>query len=201
MTDSMEKPSRRAALGALASVPVLALPVGAIAAPAGDARRYFRPGVLEGGLRIFAREADGDAEIIALSDEILRIHALAEEVAEKGIHPFRERFDQIMGMDGLKPVTDESIAAGFAYRREVGMDAANDEVNALDDQNGPLFARMMSIPATTQPGRAAKVRALIIHVLRTEWRGPGRDLDWEIEMPRKLLGEFAGMTEEELANV
>ena len=63
------------------------------------------------------------------------------------------------------------------------------------------FANPVDGAETTQPGRAAKVRALIIHVLRTEWRGPGRDLDWEIEMPRKLLGEFAGMTEEELANV
>ena len=32
-----------------------------------------------------------------------------------------------------------------------------------------------------------------------EWRGPKSNLDWEIEQARALLGEFAGMSEEELA--
>jgi hypothetical protein len=74
-------------------------------------------------------------------------------------------------------------------------------LEALDSQNDVLFARMMSIPATTQPARAAKVRALIIHVLRDEWRGPGGDLEWDKAETRKLLGEFAGITEDELAAI
>jgi hypothetical protein len=35
-----------------------------------------------------------------------------------------------------------------------------------------------------------------------EWRGPADDLDdWQKEQTRALLGEFAGMSEEELAAV
>jgi hypothetical protein len=30
------------------------------------------------------------------------------------------------------------------------------------------------------------------------WRGPGKELDWDKDMARALLGEFAGMCAEEL---
>jgi hypothetical protein len=60
---------------------------------------------------------------------------------------------------------------------------------------------MMAIPATTQTGRAAKVRALLLHVMGNEWRGKACDLDWEKEQSRALLAEFAGMSAEEVANV
>ena len=60
---------------------------------------------------------------------------------------------------------------------------------------------MIAIPAATQAGRGAKVRALLTHVCPSEWRGPAADLDWDKEQARALLGEFAGMTEEELAAI
>ena len=58
---------------------------------------------------------------------------------------------------------------------------------------------MTTIPAATPAGKAAKVRALLAHVCHSEWRGPKDDLDWAIGQTRALLGEFAGMNEEELA--
>ena len=64
-----------------------------------------------------------------------------------------------------------------------------------------LFARLLAIPATTQIGRAAKVRALLVHVMRDEWRGPADEMEWEKEQARALLGEFAGMSEDELAAI
>ena len=65
---------------------------------------------------------------------------------------------------------------------------------------------MLQMPAHTQPGRAAKVKALLYHVVlhvkgHPIWRGTSDDLDYEIQMARSLLGQFAGMTEEELAKV
>jgi hypothetical protein len=57
---------------------------------------------------------------------------------------------------------------------------------------------MTTIAAATPAGRAAKVRALLAHVCPDTWRGPSSDLDWEIQQARALLGEFAGMSEEEL---
>ena len=57
---------------------------------------------------------------------------------------------------------------------------------------------MTTIRATTQAGRAAKVRALLVHVMGDDWRGPGGPLDWDKEQARALLAEFAGLSVEEL---
>jgi hypothetical protein len=94
MTVSTEKPSRRAALGAIASLTALAVPAAAIA----------------------ASPTDGDAEIIALSEEILRINALVQEVNAIRVEPFEERFDQILHggqspRDELLEAIDRRIAA------------------------------------------------------------------------------------------
>ena len=50
----------------------------------------------------------------------------------------------------------------------------------------------------TQAGKIAKVRTLLTFVHNDEWRGPTADLDWEKGQTRALLGEFAGMSEDEL---
>lgn len=60
---------------------------------------------------------------------------------------------------------------------------------------------MAAIPATTNAGRAAKVRAFVAHVAGSKWRGPADELDWEILWARTLLGEFADMSADELAAV
>ena len=59
----------------------------------------------------------------------------------------------------------------------------------------------MATPALTQAGRAAKVRVLLSDILGDGWRGPEEDLDWHIAQARALLGEFAGMSAEELDHV
>jgi hypothetical protein len=76
-----------------------------------------------------------------------------------------------------------------------------DDQHAVDDQADVAFKRMMAIPCTTQAGRAAKVRAALVHAMRSEWRGPDSELDWDKSVARALLGEFAGMSAEELADV
>jgi hypothetical protein len=63
---------------------------------------------------------------------------------------------------------------------------------------GPL-SRLRS--KTTQAGRAAKVRSLLAHVGGADWRGPAAELDWVEQKARALLGEFAGMSEDELAAI
>jgi hypothetical protein len=49
--------------------------------------------------------------------------------------------------------------------------------------------------------RAATISALLVHALGGEWRGQARELDWERESTRALLGEFAGMSADELAAI
>jgi hypothetical protein len=89
--------------------------------------------------------------------------------------------------------------AGCAFGVKSGREASVEEMNALFERADRLFERMQAVPALTQPGRAAKVRALLVHVMRSEWRGPLDDMDRE--QARALLGEFAGMTAEELAAI
>jgi hypothetical protein len=64
-----------------------------------------------------------------------------------------------------------------------------EDVFAVADR---LFEQMLAIPATTQPGRAAKVRALFMLLMPDEWRGGAEELDWPYRQARALLGEFAG---------
>jgi hypothetical protein len=59
----------------------------------------------------------------------------------------------------------------------------------------------MTTPALTQRGRAAKVRVLLADILGDQWRGLDRELDWDIAQARTGLGEFAGMSAEDLDHV
>ena len=59
-----------------------------------------------------------------------------------------------------------------------GRDEAIAETGEAADS---LFKRMRELPARTQAGRAAKVRALIRYVLGDKWRGTDGDLDWPEE--------------------
>ena len=42
---------------------------------------------------------------------------------------------------------------------------------------------------------------LLVDILGDKWRGAADDLDWDICQVRTVLGEFPGMSAEELANV
>jgi hypothetical protein len=165
MTFSTEKPSRRAALGAIVSVPALALPTVAMA-------------------------ASDDSEILAIAAEIRVLDDRALAVQAERIDPFEEEFVELAKTDWK---------AACAFGDASGREAAVMEREGIDLKASRLFEQMLALPASTQAGRAAKVRTLLANI--RDWRGPGADLDWEIDMMRKLLGEYAGMSEEELANV
>ena len=166
--------NRRAAIGRIASAAALALPAGAAAAAA----------------------CEPDLEIIALSDEIVRRCAEAELFQQTRIDPFEDRF-QSLGRSRSKSQA-VSWDEAFAFSRESGRDAAISELAAFDEATDRMFDRMMAIRATAQTGRAAKVRALLAHVMRDGWRGPAKEMNWDREQARALLGEFARLSVEEL---
>jgi hypothetical protein len=143
-----------------------------------------------------ASPADPNAEIVALSAEIVSRAEQADRFRETRIDPFQQRFFAIF--DDLSKPRAEAWEAACAYSREVGREAAIDAHGDFEQATDGLFKRMMALTATTQAGRAAKVRALFAHVMRGGWRGPAADLDWDKEMARALLGEFAGMSATEL---
>ena len=140
-----------------------------------------------------------DAEIIALSAEIVRRCAEGEHFHKTRIAPFEEPWRRII-LDPSKPQAI-SWEEGRRYGQETGRDAAIEALENFDRGTDALFEHLMSMPTTTQPGRAAKVRAFLTHVAGNGWRGPADDLDWEIHWARAFLGEFAGMSADELAAV
>ena len=169
--------TRRALLRMFGAAPALAiLPVAALAA---------------------APTVAGDEEILALSSEVLGRCATADQFMSERIWPFDGQFEHLVH-DDPRPAK-ERVAAAFAYSVETGRDAAIGELVDTEEETDRLFDRMMSLPATTQAGRAAKVRALLAHVMPDSWRGAAKELDQDNEMARALLGEFAGMSEAELA--
>jgi hypothetical protein len=145
-----------------------------------------------------AAQADtgDDADLLALSAEILRRCAEAEKFDAEQIEPHEARFEEILD-DETQPF-EVRFAAAWAFSDDVGRTAAIDALGEIEQATDRLFDRMMAIPATTQPGRAAKVRALLVHIMRGEWRGPSGPLDWEKAQARALLGEFAGMSAADL---
>jgi hypothetical protein len=174
MTEPMNRP---ADLGRIAGASALALPaVAALAAPQAP-----------------------DAELLALSAEIVRRAAEADEFQKAHVAPYHDQFEMLF-FDISKPRA-LCVEQAYAYSRESGRDAAIEQLSDFEEVTDRLFDRLRSIPATTQQGRAAKVRALLAHVMHGDWRGPGEELDWDKDMARELLAEFAGMTQEEIAAI
>jgi hypothetical protein len=138
-----------------------------------------------------SKAAVADSEIFALEAEIRRLDDAASEFQTKRVDPFDDAWHALV-------VTD--LNAARAFGDDSGREKAVEEIEEIHLQGGRLFDRMVALPAHTQAGRAAKVRTLLWYVA-ADWRGPSIDLDWEIDAARKLLGEFAGMSEEELAAV
>jgi hypothetical protein len=161
--------TRRAALSLFAGLPVLAaLPAAAMIARTG---------------------AEPDAELIAISGEIHRLIAAAADITAKRIAPFQDEFYALRERD---------IAAAFAYQRENGVEAAiHEEEKLFEEAAVRLWGRLMALPAKTQAGRSAKVRAFLL-LQGDDWRGPDEEMDWDKSMVRSLLGEFAGMSADEL---
>jgi hypothetical protein len=171
--------TRRAALRFLARSTAQAsalavLPVVALAAPHGE-----------------------DAEILALSAEVIRRSGVADDLNER-IEPIdAQRWVQ----EGLREdlTVDELWATAWSYA--TGREHAIKTLQNFDEETDRIYHRMMAIPATTKPARAAKVRALLIHVMGNEWRGPDSELEWDVSQARTLFAEFAGISAEDLDHV
>jgi hypothetical protein len=184
-----ETTNRRAVLGAI-------LAGGAVAATALPA--------------IVANAAEGaDSEILVLEAKIWRLSDTAEEIKATRVDPFEDAWcglylSDLKAASRLRTGQEREFwqhAPSEMFGRESGREKAVDECEDIHSQAGALLERMLALAALTQAGRAAKVRTLLRYVAGDDWRGPGNDLDWEIGVARKLLGEFAGMSEKELANV
>ena len=140
----------------------------------------------------------------------MRLTEQRESIAEARIKPYEEEFYRLLKTPYTEndrwiervlgpSATKEGYKAAQAFSEAVGRDAAMEEAEALFLKADPLIAALIGTPAKTTAGRAAKVRVLLTCVYaKEEWRGPASELNWEIELTRQVLGEFAGLSEPEL---
>ena len=98
--------------------------------------------------------------------------------------------------DGVSDLTQDQLR--FA---DVDGVQGGGEIEELEVRANRLLERIVALPAQTQTGRAAKVRTLLSFALGPDWRGAEQDLDYDIALARAVLGEFAGMSPQELAAV
>jgi hypothetical protein len=152
------------------------------------------------GAGALASANDEDAELLGLEAEIRRLHEEISEIEETRVWPHEEAFNRILHRGLLDSVTEESMDAASEFNRRVGREAACEEADAIHAKAQLLLAELVAKPARTVAGRAAKVR-VALEFINDEWRGPADDLDWPISVTRQLLGEFAGLSEAELAAI
>jgi hypothetical protein len=176
-------PSRRGLLALLAASPM----VGAAALP--------------------ALASNEDAEILALEAQILATDAKHAAIM-KLIQPHDEarealrcKLDGFRG--GFSPEYKRARARVNAFDVEHGLDVLHKRTEELTREICDFQDSIFALAAATEAGRRAKVRVALklAHCRRDLWRGSADDLDYSTHVIRGLLGEFAGMTEEELANV
>lgn len=147
-----------------------------------------------------AAATEPDAELVALDIEIRRLAEKARLIQVERVDPVEHDYRQSFYRGAFRLTPDERYEASRKFAIESGREAAVKECNGLHDQVGALWDRMKEIPAKTQAGRAAKVRALLVGVMGAEWRGEEVD-DWSYEQARNLFADFAGMTAVEIAAV
>jgi hypothetical protein len=176
-------PSRRGLLALLAASPM----VGAAALP--------------------ALAGDDDAEILALEAQILATDAKHAAIM-KLIEPYQEAREALRckrdGLGGgLSPEYKRVRARVDAFDVEHGLDILCKRTEELTEEICDFQDRMFALAAATEAGRRSKVRVALklAHCWRDPWRGSADDLEYSTRVIRGLLGEYAGMTEEEVENV
>jgi hypothetical protein len=170
-------PSRRGLLALLAASPIM---VGAAALP--------------------ALAGDDDAEILATDAKHAAIMKLIEPYQEAR-EALRCKRDGLGG--GLSPEYKRVRARVDAFDVEHGLDILCKRTEELTEEICDFQDRMFALAAATEAGRRSKVRVALklAHCWRDPWRGSADDLEYSTRVIRGLLGEYAGMTEEEVENV
>ena len=177
------KQSRRSLLVGLAAAPL----IGA-AAPA------------------LADRPDADREIVAINAKIAALDEKYEAVMA-ATRPFENAREELRcKLDGIPWPSSgyrRARAAVDAFDRRHGLDVLYKQSETLTSEICDLRDEMFALIATSPETRRAKVRMALrmAHCRLDRWRGPAEEIDHSHEMIRRLLGEYAGFTEAELAAI
>jgi len=149
---------------------------------------------------------DADREIVAINAKIAALDEKYEAVMA-ATRPFENAREELRcKLDGIPwPSSGYRRARGAvdAFDRRHGLDVLNLQSERLTSEICDLRDEMFALVATSPEARRAKVRMALrmAHCRLDRWRGPAEEIDHSHEMIRRLLGEYAGFTEAELAAI
>jgi hypothetical protein len=175
--------SRRALLGALAAAPL----IGAVAPALADL-------------------PDADREILAIDAKIAALDEKYEAVMA-AMRPFEDAREELRCKLDSFPWPSSGFrrarAAVDVFDRQHGLDVLYKQSEGLTSEICDLQDEMFALVATSPEARRAKARMALrmAHCRLDRWRGPAEELDHSNEIMRRLLGEYAGLTEAELATI
>jgi len=176
--------SRRSLLVGLAAAPL----IGAAAAPA------------------LADLPDADRQILAIDAKIAALDEKYEAVMA-ATRPFEDAREELRcKLDGFPWPSSgyrRARAAVDAFDRQHGLDVLYKQSEELTSKICDLRDEMFVLVATSPETRRAKVRMALqmAHCRLDRWRGPAEEIDPSHGIMRRLLGEYAGLTEAELAAI
>ena len=153
-----------------------------------------------------ADRPDADREIVAINAKIAALDEKYEAVMA-ATRPFENAREELRcKLDGIPwPSSGYRRARGAvdAFDRRHGLDVLYKQSERLTSEICDLRDEMFALVATSPETRRAKVRMALrmAHCRLDRWRGPAEEIDHSHEMIRRLLGEYAGFTEAELAAI
>ena len=153
-----------------------------------------------------ADRPDADREIVAINAKIAALDEKYEAVMA-ATRPFENAREELRcKLDGIPwPSSGYRRARGAvdAFDRRHGLDVLYKQSERLTSEICDLRDEMFALVATSPETRRAKVRMALrmAHCRLDRWRGPAEEIDHSHAMIRRLLGEYAGFTEAELAAI
>lgn len=133
-----------------------------------------------------------EAELLKLEEEAKRLRAAAYAVRADRVDPYETEFDLRIRHNGLSDA--------FAFGRTYGRNEAVSEMDEHFDGMDRAIEAAFDMPASSATGRAAKVRMLVRHYFEP-LREPFRDLNYDQQLLRLVLAEYAGMTPDDFAAI
>jgi len=149
---------------------------------------------------------DADRQILAINAKIAALDEKYEAVMA-ATRPFEDAREELRcKLDGIPWPSSgyrRARAAVDAFDRRHGLDVLYKQSERLTSEICDLRDEMFALVATSPEARRAKVRMALrmAHCRLDRWRGPAEEIDHSHEMIRRLLGEYAGFTEAELAAI
>ena len=149
---------------------------------------------------------DADRQILAINAKIAALDEKYEAVMA-ATRPFEDAREELRcKLDGFPWPSSgyrRARARLDAFDRQHGLDVLHLQSEELTSEICDLRDEMFALVATSPETRRAKVRMALrmAHCRLDRWRGPAEEIDHSHEMIRRLLGEYAGFTEAELAAI